>query len=108
VITPNEAIFENITARGVFSASTFKVGEIQSVGGAMIFKPSTKIIGYNINEKTIEVEKTDAQYFVIGDYVYITGNNYKLQTKIEDKEETANSFKLTVTDLRNIITTNIQ
>lgn len=108
VITPTEAVFENITARGVFNASVFKIGEVQSVGGVMIFKPSTKIIKYDITDKTITIEKTDEKYFLIDDYVYITGNNYKVKTKIKGKKEVDGSIVLTVEDLTNITTTNIQ
>lgn len=53
-ITPNLASFSNIVASGKISTVVFEQGNIQSVGGSMMFKPSYKIESYNNNVLTLD------------------------------------------------------
>lgn len=53
-ITPSLASFSNIVASGKISTVVFEQGNIQSVGGSMMFKPSYKIESYNNNVLTLD------------------------------------------------------
>lgn len=58
-ITPERADFYNINAAGKITTAVFEYNKIQSVGGAMLFKPTFKIASYTrtdgeINSVTIE------------------------------------------------------
>lgn len=51
-ITPDKAIFNNITARGSIKAASFEYGEITTVGGILFIKASSAITDVNdINKK---------------------------------------------------------
>lgn len=53
-ITPDMAIFNNVNVYGKISTVVFEQNHVQSVGGAMIFKPSYKVEGcMTINNKTV-------------------------------------------------------
>lgn len=53
-ITPEMATFQNINVSGKISTVVFEQNHVQSVGGAMIFKPSYKVEGcMTINNKTV-------------------------------------------------------
>ena len=49
-IDSNEAIFNNITARGSIKASVFEYGEVQAVGGILLVRPSTRILSQLLTE----------------------------------------------------------
>lgn len=75
-INENEAIFNNITARGSIKASVFEYGEIQAVGGIILVRPSTRIqsqtqtVTETQNYFTFKVESTVG--FKAGDLCLIT------------------------------------
>lgn len=66
-ITPTLASFSNISASGKISTAIFEEGHIQSVGGAMMFKPSYKIESYSGNTVILDKKFKGS----VGDYVYI-------------------------------------
>lgn len=70
-ITPELASFSNISASGKISTAVFEQGHTQSVGGAMMFKPSYKIKEYNNNTLVLDQDFNGN----IGDYVYIINDN---------------------------------
>lgn len=45
-LSPNNSIFNNATFYGSIKAATFEQGTVQAIGGAMLMRPSSKIIGY--------------------------------------------------------------
>lgn len=53
-ITPDKAIFNNITARGSLQAATFEYGKVQTVGGILFVKASSSIKDINSNIVTVE------------------------------------------------------
>ena len=57
--TDGSAIFNNVTVRGSIKTSVFEYEEIQAVGGAFMFRPSTAIreVTVNNNDLIIKVEK---------------------------------------------------
>lgn len=75
LITNEEAVFNNITARGSIRSSVLEYGEIQAVGGILIIRPSsiikslTPILDENGKEtKQYYVELENEAYFNDGDY----------------------------------------
>ena len=52
-ITPDYANFSNINVSGSIETAVFKTGSTQAAGGAMIFRPSYKIKGFNISTPRI-------------------------------------------------------
>lgn len=71
-INENEAIFNNITARGSIKASVFEYGEVQAIGGILLVRPSTRIqsVTETQNYFTFKVESTVG--FKAGDLCLIT------------------------------------
>ena len=71
-ISHNEAIFNNIVARGTLQASVFEYGRVQAVGGILLVRPSTrivKLISTSGNAQQVEVEESLG--FNIGDYCMV-------------------------------------
>lgn len=46
-ITPDQAIFNNISARGSIKAASFEYGVVQAIGGVMLVRPSSRIVSIN-------------------------------------------------------------
>lgn len=65
-IGPEQAVFNNIIAKGKIVTSVFEIDKIQTVGGAMVFKPSyrAKIEG---NKLVLE----DEYFGKVDNYIYI-------------------------------------
>lgn len=59
-ITPEEAVFNNITARGSFKATNFEYGTIQSIGGTLLVRPSSTI--KKIDGMIITLENTGSGF----------------------------------------------
>ena len=99
-ISPDKAIFNNITAMGSLKASVFEYGKIQAIGGMIIVRPSSRIIGI-IGENEIQLETING--FEENDiclinpevdengidkiFVTVTEVNYNDKTLIISKEE---------------------
>ena len=92
-IDSNEAIFNNITARGSIKASVFEYGEVQAVGGILLVRPSTRILSQLLtnfqNDFTFKVES--AVGFKAGDLCLITpapGKQvYFIISEIKDEQD---------------------
>ena len=71
-ISHNEAIFNNIVARGTLQASVFEYGRVQAVGGILLVRPSTRIVKLiSTNGNTQQVEVEESLGFNIGDYCMV-------------------------------------
>lgn len=64
-ITPDKAIFNNITARGSLQAATFEYGKVQTVGGILFVKASSTI--KKIEGDTVTVECNENNLFDVND-----------------------------------------
>lgn len=95
-ITPSLASFSNIVASGKISTVIFEQGNIQSVGGSMMFKPSYKIESYNNNVLTLD-QNFNRELGAEDIYVYVINGNgdsvgaYRV-TEISGKNVTLESF----------------
>lgn len=49
-LTPQQAIFNNIVARGSIEASVFKYGEVTAVGGIILARPASKVKAVLVDE----------------------------------------------------------
>lgn len=89
-INPERAVFNNIVAKGKIVTSVFETGKVQSVGGAMVFKPSYRVVSIDTANCGAYLEDT-----FLGseeDYVYFVDKNgtlinvpYKVEYVSEDK-----------------------
>ena len=84
-ITPDEARFGNVIAQGgTIENVIFKTSSIQTVGGLMIFKPTSHGVGEG-NIFTLDEENS---FFQKGDFVSITSvgeRSFSIETYIVDK-----------------------
>lgn len=71
-ITPTQAVFNNITARGSIKSASFEYGSVQAVGGTMLVRPSSKIVSINGTEVTVENAKSG---FEKGDICLLENSN---------------------------------
>lgn len=83
-INPQEAIFNNIVAQGSIKAASFEYGAIQSVGGTLLIRPSSRI--KKINGPQITLENINSGFYS-GDLCTIENNqgnlNYYFINSIE-------------------------
>lgn len=86
-ISSLESIFNDVTVRGSIRASVLEYGEVQTIGGALIVRPSSRIknIEENNNVSTIFVE--DSTGFNIDDWCLINKDLEKVWVKILDVAE---------------------
>ncbi len=79
------AVFNNVTVRGAIKTSVFEYEEIQAVGGAFMFRPSTtiKTVGISGNDLLITVEKP---------LILRNGAWYKLSNYNSDETVTADEL----------------
>ena len=75
-ITPEEAVFNNVTVRGSFEATNFEYGTIQSIGGTLLVRPSSTI--KKIDGMLITLENTGSG-FSEGDLCIIEDDQEKTQ-----------------------------
>ena len=101
-ITPDKAIFNNITARGSLQAATFEYGKVQTVGGILFVKASSSI--KDINGSTVTVECNENGLFNENDLCCFSEslgmtnfNNSNIYKISEISEE--NKKELTLTSL---------
>lgn len=75
-ITQNEAIFNNITARGSIKASVLEYGEVQTVGGILLVRPSSRItkVLEQAEDYVVTFELESNHGFHEGDLCLITPN----------------------------------
>lgn len=109
-ISPTESVFNDVVVRGSIKASVLEYGEVQSVGGILIIRPSSIIKNIQIiaengeNNENIENSESkensenkiiftieDATGFQIGDYCLITENQgssklYFLIDRVENND----------------------
>ena len=77
------ATFNNIVARGSIKTSVFEYGEMQSIGGIVIVRPSSIIKNIQLNENLVVCTVETAETFIVGDYVKFEGiDGYYLITAI--------------------------
>lgn len=80
-ITPDQAVFNNIVARGSIHAATFEYGAVQAIGGTMLIRPSSRITSISGTEITIESTESG---FEVGDICLLeSSNGEKLYCEIE-------------------------
>lgn len=89
-INPERAVFNDIIAKGKIVTSVFETGKVQSVGGAMVFKPSYRVVSIDINNCGAYLE--DAFLGSEENYVYFVDKNgtlintpYKVEYVSDDK-----------------------
>lgn len=83
-ITRDEAIFNNITARGSIKASVLEYGEVQTVGGILVVRPSSRILDISENGNNYDIRLESIVGFQIKDLCLITPQ----RTIMGDNEET--------------------
>lgn len=88
-LTPEQAVFNNILARGKISTSIFEQGKTQAIGGVFLFKQATKIVNAYSNTITLEAKGLEE-----GTHIRI----------INDNNGAYGIFKLTKTDTEGVYT----
>lgn len=61
------SVFNNVTVRGSIRASVLEYGEIQAIGGALLVRPSSRILSAKIKEGNTVLTLENAKGFLIGD-----------------------------------------
>lgn len=88
-IDNNQAVFNNIVARGSIKSSVLEYGETQSIGGIIIVRPSSIIKNISKSELTVVCTVENSLMFSIGDYVRFENNsNYYRIANILDSDIT--------------------
>jgi hypothetical protein len=77
-ISNNESIFNDITVRGSIRASVLEYGEVQTVGGALIVRPSSRIKNIESSAGTTRIILEDTTGFNIGDWCLINKDLKKI------------------------------
>lgn len=73
IIGNGDAYFHNITARGCIRTAVFEYEEINAVGGAFLFRPSSTIRGALLDDDDIIITVEKDNGFNNGDWVKIAG-----------------------------------
>lgn len=68
-IENGSAVFNNITARGSIKSSVLEYGEVQTIGGMLLVRPSSIIKQVDAKSNTLTLESTRG--FIKGDYCQI-------------------------------------
>lgn len=90
-LTPERAVFNNIIAKGEIESAVFKVNGVQAAGGAMIFRPSYKVVQNSVYQygATIELGLEEAFMGFVQNTVWVVDdkNQYHegIITNIKDK-----------------------
>lgn len=91
-ITPGQAIFNNISARGSIKAAAFEYGKVQSMGGTMLIRPSSRIVAIAGQKVTLDSIESG---FEIGDTCLLERKSGEpLYYKIEDIDYENNAIIL--------------
>lgn len=70
-ISNTESIFNDVTVRGSIRASVLEYGETQAIGGALLVRPSSRIIKAEKSGSNTELTLEQTEGFNIGDYCRI-------------------------------------
>lgn len=96
-ISNTESIFNDVTVRGSIRASVLEYGETQAIGGALLVRPSSRILNTDYANGATALRLEEIKGFKVGDYCRI---DFKLDNGIEHS-----FFKVTaVNETNNTIT----
>lgn len=70
-ISNTESIFNNVTVRGSIRASVLEYGETQAIGGALLVRPSSRIIKEERSGSNTKLTLEQTEGFNVGDYCRI-------------------------------------
>lgn len=82
MISNNEAVFNNVAIKGSIKSSVLEYGEVQSVGGILLVRPSSRIVSAQQNDNTLRLTLENINGFRIGDVCLITLENNETLSKI--------------------------
>lgn len=86
-ISNKESIFNEVTVRGSIRASVLEYGEVQTVGGALIIRPSSRIKNIEYDGNVTKIILEDSIGFNIGDTCLINKDLNKVWIEITAIEE---------------------
>lgn len=92
-ISNTESIFNDVTVRGSIRASVLEYGETQAIGGALLVRPSSRILKTDYTSGTTTLKLEELKGFKVGDYCRI---DFKLDNGIKHS-----FFKVTAVDETN-------
>ena len=70
-----DAIFNNVSVRGAIKTAVFEYNEIEAVGGAFLFRPSTTIKGARIRNNNIVLTLEKPNLFQVDEWVKLSNVN---------------------------------
>jgi hypothetical protein len=70
-ISNTNSIFNDVTVRGSIRASVLEYGETQAIGGALMIRPSSRIIAASFSETNTILTLEEVKGFNIGDFCRI-------------------------------------
>lgn len=70
-----DAIFNNVSVRGAIRTAVFEYNEIEAVGGAFLFRPSTTIKGARIRNNDIVLTLEKPNLFQVDEWVKLSNVN---------------------------------
>lgn len=70
-----DAIFNNVSVRGAIKTAVFEYNEIEAVGGAFLFRPSTTIKGARIRNNDIVLTLEKPNLFQVDEWVKLSNIN---------------------------------
>lgn len=85
-ISNTESIFNEVTVRGSIKASVLEYGEVQTIGGAMIVRPSSRIKGIEAVSGGIKIILEDTTGFNVDDWCLINKDLNKIWIQIASVE----------------------
>ena len=92
--TDGSATFNNVTVRGSIKTSVFEYEEIQAVGGAFLFRPSSAIRQATVNGADLDLVVEKGGLFKVGDWLKVS--NFSSETTEDGvSPDELNGFGLT-------------
>ena len=92
--TDGSATFNNVTVRGSIKTSVFEYEEIQAVGGAFLFRPSSAIRQATVNGTDLDLVVEKGGLFKVGDWLKVS--NFSSETTEDGvSPDELNGFGLT-------------
>ena len=70
-ISNTNSIFNDVTVKGSIRASVLEYGETQAIGGALLVRPSTRILAASINQGSTTLTLEEIRDFKVNDYCRI-------------------------------------
>ena len=108
MISNGSAIFNNITARGSIKASVLEYGEVQTVGGMVLIRPSSRIIAIDSaavsGQTQITLERLEG--FKVGDICLVNKEGDYIYEPVEATENDFNKVPLYKLEGNNYIQAN--